>query len=252
MLTLITLLAVPAAAAASTPPGVPTATSGPGIALVGPLFRQGLASDHSCTASVLVAPRHDLILTAAHCVSGSGAGMLFAPGYDDGATPYGVWTTTAAYVDPSWISSQDPQHDYAILRVATNQVGRRTVGVSDVVGASEFIAPAPRAAAKLTVPAYPAGRNDEPIACTVSVYYTGGFPSFDCSGYVGGTSGSPWLVHHGRVWLVAGVIGGLHQGGCVDYTSYSSAFGNDTYRLWLRASLNLPPDSVPAAGPDGC
>ena len=50
--------------------------------------------------------------------------MLFAPGYDSGATPYGVWTTTQAYVDPSWLSRQDPQHDYAILRVA-QQSSRR-------------------------------------------------------------------------------------------------------------------------------
>jgi hypothetical protein len=104
------------------------------------------------------------------------------------------------------------------------------------------------------VPAYPAGINDQPIDCAVRAYNTGGYPSFDCAGYFGGTSGSPWLIATGNshVSLVAGVIGGLHQGGCVDYTSYSSAFSLDTYRLWLRASLGARPDTVPPAGSDGC
>lgn len=241
-----------AVAEASTPPSIPTAETVPGTALVGPLFRSGLTNDHSCTASVLNAPGHDLVLTAAHCVSGTGAGILFAPGYDNGATPYGVWTSVAAYVDPSWIRNQDPQHDYAILRLARQNVQGHSVGVADVTKVAESIAPAPRPGQRLTVPAYPAGINDEPINCSVRTYYTDGYPSFDCGGYVGGTSGSPWLTRIGRGWFVTGVIGGLHQGGCVDYTSYSSSFGLDTYRLWLRAAFHQPADTVPVAGSDGC
>jgi V8-like Glu-specific endopeptidase len=251
---LLLSLSLAGAAGASTPRELPVATHVPAIATVGPLFGNGLGHDHGCTASVLLSPRHDLILTAAHCVSGSGAGMLFAPGYSSGATPYGVWTTTQAYVDPSWISRQDPQHDYAILRLAHQNRGGRQVGVQDVVGGGNLIALAPRPGQQLSVPGYPAGINDQPIDCAVRDYDTGGYPSFDCAGYFGGTSGSPWLIATGNshLSLVAGVIGGLHQGGCVDYTSYSSAFSLDTYRLWLRASLGAKPDTVPAAGSDGC
>ncbi|MDQ2836036.1 MAG: serine protease [Actinomycetota bacterium] len=256
MLTVLAVLlltaTIPDAAGAVTPANTPTAESVPGIADVGPLFDNGLTNDHGCTASILQSPQHDLILTAGHCVSGTGAGLLFAPGYDDGHTPYGVWTTTAAYVDPSWIGSQDPQHDYAILRLATQVWHGRTVGVQQVTGGGNVIVPAPRAGKKLTVPAYPAGINDRPIDCAVTVYKTDGYPSFDCAGYFGGTSGAPWLIRVGNLSLVAGVIGGLHQGGCVDFTSYSSAFSTDTYRLWLRAALRLPADTVPAAGSDGC
>ena len=246
------IMLTPAIATAGTPPPTSQAGSIPGWALVGPLFHEGLDHHHSCTASVLDSPGHDLIITAAHCVSGTGAGIEFAPGYDHGATPYGVWTSTAAYVDPSWIRSQDTQHDYAILRLARQRVHGHLAGVADVTRVSEAIAPAPRRGQRLTVPAYPAGIDDEPIDCAVTAYYTAGYPSFDCGGYVGGTSGSPWLKRVGRHWLVTGVIGGLHQGGCVDYTSYSSAFGPDTYRLWLRAALGRPADTVPAAGSDGC
>jgi V8-like Glu-specific endopeptidase len=244
-----------ATATAGTPSSeLPAAQQVPAIATVGPLFHNGLNQPHSCTASVLLSPRHDLILTAAHCVAGSGAGLLFAPGYDRGATPYGVWTVNEAYVDPSWLRNQDPQHDYAILRLARQQLAGRSVGVQDLVGGGNLIALAPEPGRRLTVPAYPAGLNDRPIDCAVRDYDTGGYPSFDCAGYVGGTSGAPWLIRtpSRAVSLVAGVIGGLHQGGCVDYTSYSSAFTLDSYRLWLRASVGAPPDLLPTPGSDGC
>ena len=252
LLALVVALALGNTASASTPAGAPTASSGTVNPLVGPLFQGSVTTAHSCTASVLAAPQHDLILTAAHCVSGTGAGLSFAPGYDGGATPYGIWTTTEAYVDPSWSATQDPQHDYAILRVAPKQFGSQTMGLSDFVGGFSYIAAAPRAGARMTVPAYLAGIDDEPIDCTVSVYYSDGYPSFDCDGYVGGTSGSPWLLHQGGVWLVSGVIGGLDQGGCADYTSYSSAFGSDIFDLWVRAAENQPGDTLPVAGSDGC
>lgn len=254
---LLTAAALPTAATATagTPSAeLPTAQQVPGIATVGPLFHNGLNQPHSCTASVLLSPGHDLILTAAHCVAGSGTGWRFAPGYDRGSTPYGVWTVSQAYVDPSWLRNQDPQHDYAILRLAHQQLAGRSVGVQDLVGGGNLIALAPEPGRQLTVPAYPAGINDRPIDCSVTDYDTSGYPSFDCAGYLGGTSGAPWLIRtpSRAVSLVAGVIGGLHQGGCVDYTSYSSAFSLDTYRLWLRASVGAAPDVLPVPGSDGC
>ena len=67
----------------------PTATDVGSIPTVGPLFFDGLANDHGCSADVIAAPSRDLVLTAAHCIEGTGAGITFAPGYLDGATPYG-------------------------------------------------------------------------------------------------------------------------------------------------------------------
>ncbi len=249
-----TLLTAPGAAAdPPAPPGTPAAQTFSGTPTVGPLFRSGLSNRHGCTASVLTSPHRDLVLTAAHCISGTAAGYQFAPGYDAGKTPYGVWTVTHAYVDPSWVSSQDPQHDYAILQVADQERGRRVIGVQDVTGGNR-LGFAPRPGQRVTDVAYNSGINDQPIRCTVPTYRTSGYPSFNCHGYVGGSSGSPWLarVPGTRTTLVKGVIGGLHQGGCFEYTSYSSAFGIDAYRLWLRASLGLDPDTVPTAGGDGC
>jgi V8-like Glu-specific endopeptidase len=247
------LSAGPAVADPPAPPGTPTATAFAGISTVGPLFRDGLARGHGCTASVVASPRHDLILTAAHCVSGTAAGWQFAPGYNDGQTPYGVWTVTHAYVDPTWSDGQDPQHDYAILELADQRLGGREVGVQDVAGAN-ILGQAPGSDQTITDIAYNAGIDDQPVRCTTAVYYTDDFPSFNCHGYVGGSSGSPWLstAPGSHQTYVEGIIAGLHQGGCYEYTSYSPAFTPDAYKLIVRATFGVHPDIVPTAGGDGC
>jgi V8-like Glu-specific endopeptidase len=259
VLSVVTVLAIAAVGATATatasqadppaPPGTPTATTFAGTATVGPLFRDGLAQAHECTASVIASPTRDLILTAAHCLTGTAAGYRFVPGYDGGRAPYGVWTVTHAYLDPSWVKSQDPQHDYAILQVADHHA----VPIEDVTGAN-LLGVAPRSRTTITDVAYNAGIDDQPIRCTTSTYSTDGYPTFNCHGYVGGSSGSPWLstIPGTHVKLVRGVIGGLHQGGCYEYTSYSSAFTGDVYRLLARASFGIHPDSAPEPGGDGC
>ncbi|MFT4084877.1 MAG: trypsin-like peptidase domain-containing protein [Nocardioides sp.] len=266
---------------AGAPTGTPSATSFGGDPTVGPIFKDGLDDDHSCTASVISSRSGDLILTAAHCVQGDVSGWQFAPGYRDGETPYGVWTVTAAYVDRAWIEDQDPQHDYAILTVADRTDGtgkvdrtgarhghsarhsdrhRHATRLQDVTGAN-VLGLAPRDGTTITDIAYNYGIDDLPVTCTTTTYTTDGYPTFDCSGYVGGSSGSPWLttVRHGRanghgrqVRVVTGVIGGLHQGGCVDYTSYSSSFTRDVHRLLARADAHEPGDLAPEPGSDGC
>jgi hypothetical protein len=246
-------LAGPAAADPAPPAGTPTATAFDGIPTVGPLFRNGLGANHGCTASVVASPGHDLLITAAHCVSGTAAGYQFAPGYDRGTTPYGVWTVQAAYVDPGWIRSQDPQADFAILRVAGQTRGGHRVGVQDVTGAN-VLGFAPPAGTPIRDVAYNAGLDDQPIQCATTAYRTSGYSSFNCHGYVGGSSGSPWLVRlpGTAVTFVTGVIGGLHQGGCYEFTSYSSSFGLREQAVLARAALHAPADTVPQAGSDGC
>ncbi len=231
------------------PPGTPTASPFSGTATVGPIFRDGLSLVHECTGSVLASPARDLVLTAAHCVTGTGAGYRFVPGYDRGRTPYGIWTVTHVYLDPAWVRSQDPQHDYAILQVAS----RHAVRIQDVTGAN-VLGRAPRSGTRITDVAYNAGILDRPVRCTTSTYWTAGYPTFNCHGFVGGSSGSPWLttVPGTHMRIVRAVIGGLHQGGCYEYTSYSAAFTGDIVRLLVRASLGIHPDSAPDPGGDGC
>lgn len=243
-----TLLAFAPAAAGAAP--IRTAQTVTSIPTVGPLFFPSvlglgplLRLPHYCSASVVHSPGHDLVLTAAHCVYGRGLGIEFAPGYHDGVSPYGVWAVRHAYLDPAWLHGQDPQHDYAVLVLAP-VAGHN---VEDRTGAA-VLGTAPAAGTAVTVDGYVAGSGGRPITCTAPVYYTEGFPSFDCGGYAGGVSGGPWLAGG----QVVGVIGGLHQGGCSPATSYSSAFGPATAALLARAAANAPADTAPIPGSDGC
>lgn len=259
LLTLLLVLALalavasgPAQADPPAPPGTPTAVTFGGVPSVGAIFDHGLTNAHSCSASVVRSPGRDLVLTAAHCVSGTGVGMLFAPGYLNGATPYGVWTVRRAWVAPSWVTAQDPHNDYAFLQVAPQVIGHRRVNVQDLTGGS-ILGLAPRRGTIVTDVAYPHGLDDAPITCTNRILQTDGYPTFNCNGYPGGTSGSPFLItHRGRPNVVVGVIGGLHQGGCYEWNSFSSPFGLSTLATYLRAVFARPADVVPAAGSDGC
>lgn len=225
---------------------------------LGPLFLAGIGQPHSCSASVVASASRDLIITAAHCLAGNGAGVEFVPGYRDGNMPYGVWTATQAYVDPAWTADQDPQHDVAILKLQRQRLDERWVGVQDVVGANLLGLP-PSDGASVRIPAYSTGLDDEPMSCQSSLYRTEGYPGFDCPGYVGGTSGAPFLVPSTELAgegeagdVIVGVIGGLHQGGCSDDTSYSAAFGPAIYLLRQRATAGVTPDVLPHPPPSGC
>jgi hypothetical protein len=70
---------------------VPVSRSTRGVPEIGTLYPSASATRHMCTASVVNSPRGNMLLTAAHCVSGSGAGMVFAPGQNGGSAPYGWW-----------------------------------------------------------------------------------------------------------------------------------------------------------------
>jgi V8-like Glu-specific endopeptidase len=217
-----------------------------GVRTTGPLYLPG-SNIHFCTASVVNSPAGNLLVTAGHCIVGTGAGVTFAPGSVNGSAPYGTWTVVAAYADPAWISGQSPQHDIAFLKVAPQTIGGRTRTVQQVTGANHLGMTPPTPTA-VVIPAYPAGVGGQPISCLNTAYQSSGYPTFDCAGYVGGVSGGPWI--NGST--VVGVIGGLNQGGCTDSRSYSSPFDATTVALYNRAVAATTSDTLPAAGPDGC
>ncbi len=223
---------------------------------VGPLFPAGMGANHTCTAGVLTVGQ-GLLLTAAHCVTGTGAGMLFVPGYDGTAadpTPYGVWSVSRVWMSPEWVTGQDAQHDYAIVQVADRIVDGRVRSVDSVTGGSA-VSLTQQVGAEVTVPAYPAGLGDAPITCSTTTFGEQGFFGFRCAGYFGGTSGAPWFDESGDPAagsVIMGVVGGLHQGGCDDAVSYSPYFGGDLLVLEIRALLDFPGDNGPVPGDDGC
>jgi V8-like Glu-specific endopeptidase len=235
----------------------PLSTQGPSaiadpttLPTVGPLFAAGLTSVHTCTASVVSSPAGDIIVTAAHCVSGTGAGLLFAPGYDNGGAPHGTWVVQRAYLSPNWITHQDPAADFAFLVVTPSATNRTRASVQSVVGANT-LGSAPATGQRVTVAGYPIGHDDLPVVCTTTVYRTRGYPSFDCPGFADGTSGSPWIAHYNTATgtgTITALIGGLDQGGCTADTSYSAPFTDIVKQVYVRAVAGKPADSTPPAG----
>ena len=253
----------PAPAPTSSPTSSPTtsptrqsvAVSVDGLPQVGALFA-GTSDQgpHFCTASVVHSLHGNVVATAAHCLAGTGAGLLFVPGYHDGTAPYGTWPVTAAYVDPRWLTGHDPMADYAFLTVAPQTRGGRTVAIEQVVG-SDRLAVDQSFTTPVSVIAYPGRVGGRAIMCSTVTYAHQGYAGFDCGGFVAGTSGSPWLMDYrsgtrqGRLY---GVIGGLNQGGCTPDTSFTAHFDAATAKLLARAEQSGPGDDVPAAGSDGC
>jgi len=239
-----------AADTSTKPPGTPTAHHFVGDRNVGALFPPG-SSLHTCTASVVDSPMKDVLITAAHCISGTAKGWVFAPGYRDGVEPLGAWVVVAAYGSRGWLAHQDTLLDVAFLRVAPHELNGRPEQIQTVTGGAR-LGTAPRSGATVTVPAYAVGLDDEPLTCTARVYYRGSFPAFNCDPYVNGTSGAPWLERSGAGWVVVGVIGGLHQGGCQSWTSYSSPFGPAISRAESDAARSSPGSTFSPTGSDGC
>jgi V8-like Glu-specific endopeptidase len=227
------------------------ASDSDGVPEVGALYANNSAPGHGCTAAVVHTRIGNLLVTAAHCVAGNGAGMVFDPGEDGRRSPYGRWTVTAAYLEPKWLAREAPQADVAFLTVAPQTIDGVQTQIEQVTGAYELGFTATRGD-RVNVTGYPGGPQDDPVTCTTSVYRTRGFPSFDCRGFVGGTSGSPWLRLTPRGAEIVGVIGGLNQGGCHDYTSYSSPLAAEAHAAYRRAADGARADVAPQPDGDGC
>jgi V8-like Glu-specific endopeptidase len=237
------------------PGTTPTASTAPDLpkySTVGALFSKGAGGVHGCTGSVIASATNNTVITAAHCVHNDAAGMEFIPAYRNGHSREGVWHVTGAYVLPSWVHDHDPSADYAVLTVAAHIVNGKSVELAEITG-SESLGTAVPAGTTVTIVAYNSGRDDEPIACRAKVYVLRRYPSFDCHGFVNGSSGSPWLTLDARGHAtIHGVIGGLAQGGCHEYTSHSSTFDGEVETLIHRAEQHATPDAPATARSPGC
>jgi V8-like Glu-specific endopeptidase len=241
VIAMITVLWPLAPAGPAGPAAAGVAAAGHGAPEVGALFTVsgGRLGTHFCTASVVDSPEGDLLVTAAHCLTGypgtRPTGVAFVPGYDHGATPFGIWTVTRVFVDSAWASSGSVDDDVAFLTVA--RAGGR--GIEQVTGA-EVLGTGQPTGKFVRVTGYP-DTSDRPVTCSNVV--SGFRPrqlEFRCGGYTGGTSGSPFLIRggaaDGRADLVVGVIGGYQQGGDSPDVSYAAAFGPSVAALYETAA----------------
>lgn len=217
---------------ASAPP------STPGVR-VGALFEHDASGNHFCTASVVASPGRDLLITAAHCINGGKGGgyrqdIVFIPGYRDGQEPFGVWTTARLIVAPQWADSSDPDFDVGFVVLQPND-GRN---IEQVLGANRLMTDTGYRYL-VHVTGYPSSAN-APITC---VNWTSRQSAtqlrFECGGYAGGTSGSPWVTRfstRSRTGTIVGVIGGYQQGGDTDAVSYSVRLDAAIVRLYRQAA----------------
>ena len=233
----------------------PEAASFNGLPQVGALFQGSWQSTpHFCSAAVVDSPSGDVIVTAAHCLSGDAKDLEFVPMYHDGQAPYGEWNVTGAYVSQRWQRDQDPQADFAFLTVSPQDSGGKERTVQSVVGGEQLVTQSQPPQWTVVV-GYPAGMGGQPVICLNQTVAREGHPSFRCGGFVNGTSGGPWLANYnsrtGKGELY-GVTGGHHQGGCVNWNSYTSSFNADTMAVYRRAIADDSPDVVRSAPSSSC
>jgi V8-like Glu-specific endopeptidase len=215
-----------------------TAATFAGTPAVGALFSAdgGRLAQHFCTASVVDSPTGNLLITAAHCVSGSvhtGQHLAFVPSLHDDVQPYGVWSVTKVTVDAMWSSSADPDHDVAFLTVQRDGTAAR---IQDFTGANKLGMGKPSGVVRVI--GYP---NDQgaPIRCQNRAgTFSARQQEFDCKDYGDGTSGGPFVTDttssNGN-GTVVGVIGGHDTGGLTPDVSYSIIFGKETKALYNTA-----------------
>ena len=207
----------------------------PGTPAVGALFTisNGKPGTRFCTASVIHSPHGNLLITAAHCLTGIQGTLAFVPGYAHGSTPYGTWYITRVFTGHAWASSSDPGDDVAFLTVSPHA----SVPIEDVTGAEQLGTGQP-SNEQAQVVGYPNAAN-EPIVCGNWTRAVGAAQlEFDCGGYTNGTSGGPFLTRVNRATgqgLVIGVIGGYEEGGDLPSVSYSATFGRNVSSLYQTA-----------------
>jgi V8-like Glu-specific endopeptidase len=222
-----------------TPSKSKTAHPAPLVAIrVGALFTAGSGGDHFCTASVVASPGRDLLITAAHCLSsGNGAGyrpdIVFVPDYRDGQAPLGVWKPKRLLVAPKWLQSADPDLDvgFVVLEPLDGKNIQEIVGGNKLAVDSGYRYP-------VRVTGYP-DSLDAPVTCrNLTSEFSLTQLRFDCGGFTGGTSGSPWVTRfdsHSRTGTIVGVLGGYQDGGDTPAISYSSYLGTAVQHLYAEA-----------------
>ncbi|MCU1492065.1 MAG: hypothetical protein JWM85_3470 [Acidimicrobiaceae bacterium] len=216
----------------------PNAVSFAGLPAVGALFTlasNGRLGQHFCSASVVGSTKGDLVVTAAHCVTGRAAGRVaFVPAYRDGSEPFGQFPVTNIVIDAAWSKTADPDDDVAFLVVGSASTG---ASLQSLTGA-ERLGFAPASGRQVRAVAYP-DSGSSPISCENDLrFFSATQSEFDCGGYTVGTSGGPLLLAGSHSpGVVVGVIGGFEQGGNTPQVSYAARFAQNVKALyWLALS----------------
>jgi V8-like Glu-specific endopeptidase len=178
------------------------------VAAVGRVFFTLGGADYVCSGALVGGARPDVVLTAAHCVTGGpgrgratqwAANWVFVPGFTDGRMPYGEYTGRRFLVSPGWTAPGGGESDdFAFVQVTAatphggSGVARPPRGLPVKFAGSQDAAALTRA----YLFGYPAG---SPYAglyltyCAGQVTASGSSVRMPC-GMTAGDSGGPWLA----------------------------------------------------------
>ncbi|MFI9028270.1 trypsin-like serine protease [Streptomyces sp. NPDC053560] len=239
-----------------------------------------------CGGTVVPSPGKNLVASAAHCFDSNDQkeNLIFVPQHSaKNPMPHGLFPIKkgSIFKDPGYTGTKKSEENYTDVDVAFLATEPRSDGkkAEQVVGAIPlgFNTGFDHSVQAIGYPYLYGGGHykpkQDPLSCTTPMkrYQTGNtrdsggrlwrggvFSEIHCDGYVGGTSGGPFITAGGESAKLVGVTGGWMTGGHNANISYSSYFDGDVKRIYdaakagkQPASINPPPMKepvLPAAG----
>ncbi len=177
-------------------------------AAVGRIFFSLGGTDYVCSGTLVGGAHPDVVLTAAHCVTGgSGRGRatqwavnwVFVPGFADGRLPFGEYTARRFLVSPGWTAPGGGEpDDFAFVQVTQAAPGEGGGAAKPPPGLPVEFANGQDAAAVTRsyvfgYPAEPPYTGRYPAFCAGRVIASVGSVRMPC-GMTAGDSGGPWLA----------------------------------------------------------
>lgn len=169
---------------------------------IGKVFFTVGGNDYVCSGNAVASDNGSTVSTAGHCVNESGTwatNWVFAPGYEQGQTPHGLWSATEIFAPQQWVSQEDMNYDFAFATVAPES---GTTSLADVVGGSgiEFNTERGQLYTAYGYPASPPFDGESLEQCQGIGFddTVGGTDdqAIDCD-MTGGSSGGPWFTGDG-------------------------------------------------------
>jgi V8-like Glu-specific endopeptidase len=177
-------------------------------AAIGRIFFTLGRADYVCSGALVGGADPQVVLTAAHCVTGApGRGRatqwatnwVFVPGFADGRLPYGEYTAHRFLVSPGWTAPGGAEpDDFAFVQVTAAKADGGSGAARAPHGLSVQFATSQDAAALTRsyifgYPAEPPYAGLYPVYCAGRVTASGGSVRMPC-GMTAGDSGGPWLA----------------------------------------------------------
>ena len=221
--------------------GTESGTQAAGTDHVGKVFFTVGGTDYVCSGNAVASGNGSTVSTAGHCVNNAGTwadNWVFAPGYDQGSTPYGLWGASDLYATDQWVSTEDMNYDIAFAVVEPES---GAANLTDAVGGSGIEFNTERGAL-YTSYGYPAAApfDGESLEQCQGIGFddtVGGTDDqgIDCD-MTGGSSGGPWFVGQGASGLQVSVnsFGYTTQPG-VMYGPYLGDVAQDLYEAAAAA-----------------